>query len=211
MIMREVRRNATLALALTALITPPCVAMGRAAEFSLSQLFSTAPTPENAASGVAELRKSTERGDPNAQYLFGLAYDVGDGVPQSFVEAATWYRKAADQGHAAAQFNLGLLYANGRGVDQDLVQAHIWLNLAAAGSEPAAQRERDLIAKNMTRSQIAEAPGIIKPHQQLAQKCGRFRFFARKKEFCALPAPSVAPRSTGAAGGRAIGSPLTSR
>jgi TPR repeat protein len=77
MIMREVRRNATLALALTALITPPCVSMGQAAEFSLSQLFSTGPAPENAASGAAELRKSAERGDPNAQYLLGLAYDVG--------------------------------------------------------------------------------------------------------------------------------------
>jgi len=72
---------------------------------------------------------------------------VGDGVPQSYVEASTWYRKAADQGHAAAQFNLGLLYANGRGVDQDLVQAHMWLNLAAAGSEAAAQRERDLMLR----------------------------------------------------------------
>jgi uncharacterized protein len=168
MIMREVRRNATLALALTALITPPCVAMGQAAEFSLVQLFSTAPTPENAASGVAELQKSAERGDPNAQYLLGLAYDVGDGVPQSYVEASTWYREAADQGHAAAQFNLGLLYANGRGVDQDLVQAHMWLNLAAAGSEPAAQRERDLIAKNMTRSQIAEAIRLARAWKPIA-------------------------------------------
>ena len=49
-------------------------------------------------------------------------------------------------------------YANGRGVDQDLVQAHMWLNLAAAGSEAAAQRERDLIAKNMTRSQALMTP-----------------------------------------------------
>ena len=64
---------------------------------------------------------------------------------------------AAGQGHAAAQFNLGLLYANGRGVEQDNVQAHMWFNLAAAGSEPAAQRERDLVAKKMTRFQIAEA------------------------------------------------------
>jgi Sel1 repeat len=181
MVMREVRRNATLALALTALITPPCVAMGHATEFSFSQLFSTAPTPENATGRLAELRKSSERGDPNAQYLLGLAYDVGDGVPQSYVEASTWYRKAADQGHAAAQFNLGLLYANGRGGDQDLVQGHMWLNLAAAGSEPAAQRERDLIARNMTRSQIAEAIRLARVWKPMAT---------------ALP-PSETPDSTG--------------
>jgi TPR repeat protein len=169
MIMREVSRNAALALALAALMTLPCVAMGHATEFSLTQLFSSAPsTPENATGGIAELRKGAERGDPNAQYLLGLVYDVGDGAPQNQSEAATWYRKAADEGHAAAQFNLGLLYANGRGVDQDLVQAHMWLNLAAAGSEPAAQRERDLIAKIMTRSQIAEAIRLARAWKPMA-------------------------------------------
>ena len=45
---------------------------------------------------------------------------------------------------------------------------HIWLNLAAAGSEPAAQRERDLIAKNMTRSQIAEAIRLARAWKPMA-------------------------------------------
>jgi TPR repeat protein len=102
-------------------------------------------------------RPLADQGNPYAQYKVGLTYDVGVGAPQDFIEAAKWYLMAADQGHAGAQFNLGLLYANGRGVAQDLVQAHMWLNLAAAGLEPAAQRERDLVAKKMTRSQIAEA------------------------------------------------------
>jgi TPR repeat protein len=40
-------------------------------------------------------------------------YDTGQGVPQDYAKAATWYRKAADHGMAKAQFNLAVLYADG--------------------------------------------------------------------------------------------------
>jgi TPR repeat protein len=103
------------------------------------------------------LRRDAERGDPEAQYKLGLAYDVGVGAPQDLAQAAAWYERAAEQGHPGAQFSLGLMYGNGRGVPQDLVRAHMWLNLAAAASQPGARSERDLIAKKMTRKQIAEA------------------------------------------------------
>jgi uncharacterized protein len=106
---------------------------------------------------VDTLRMKAERGDPEAEYKLGLAYDVGVGAPQDLGQAAAWYERAAERGHAGAQFSLGLMYGNGRGVQQDLVQAHRWLNLAAAASQPGARSERDLIAKKMTRQQIAEA------------------------------------------------------
>jgi TPR repeat protein len=103
------------------------------------------------------LRRDAERGDPEAEYKLGLAYDVGVGAPQDLEQAAAWYARAAEHGHGAAQYSLGVMYANGRGVQQDLVQAHRWLNLAAAASQPGARSERDLVAKKMTRQQIAEA------------------------------------------------------
>jgi TPR repeat protein len=103
------------------------------------------------------LRVKAERGDPDAEYKLGLAYDVGVGAPQDLAQAAAWYERAAEQGHPGAQFSLGLMYGNGRGVPQDLVRAHMWLNLAAAASQAGARSERDLIAKKMTRQQIAEA------------------------------------------------------
>ena len=106
---------------------------------------------------VDTLRMKAERGDPEAEYKLGLAYDVGVGAPQDLGQAAAWYERAAEQGHAGAQFSLGLMYGNGRGVPQDLVRAHVWLNLAAAASQPRARSERDLVAKKMTRQQIAEA------------------------------------------------------
>ena len=38
-----------------------------------------------------------------AQYVLGLCYAEGRGVPQDDTEAVKWFRKAADQGSAAAQ------------------------------------------------------------------------------------------------------------
>ena len=53
--------------------------------------------------------------------------------------------------------NLGLVYATGRGCKVDLVAAHKWLNIAAIrGSERAASLRADL-ARNMTKSELAEA------------------------------------------------------
>jgi TPR repeat protein len=144
------------------LVSPPTAKAFAGDRYRLVQLFNTSPGENRP---LEELRKSAEQGDPNAQYMLGLAHDVGVGAGQDFAEAAAWYRKAADQGHAGAQFNLGHLYADGRGVTQDLVQAHMWLNLAAAGSQPGARNERELVAKKMTRSQVAEALRLARAWQ----------------------------------------------
>ena len=40
----------------------------------------------------------------------GFMYDKGQGVPQDYAAAVSWYRKAAEQGDADAQFNLGFMY-----------------------------------------------------------------------------------------------------
>ena len=47
--------------------------------------------------------KQAEKGDAKAQFVLGLKYDTGKGVPQDYAEAAKWYRKAKDQGVASAQ------------------------------------------------------------------------------------------------------------
>jgi hypothetical protein len=64
-----------------------------------------------------------ERGDARAEYLLGMLYDLGHGVPKNYVQAAYWFRKAADQGVGEAQANLGALYASGLGVPLDYKKA----------------------------------------------------------------------------------------
>jgi TPR repeat protein len=48
---------------------------------------------------MAELRVDANAGDADAQVHLGIAYALGQGVPQDYVEAVSWYRKAADQGN----------------------------------------------------------------------------------------------------------------
>lgn len=111
---------------------------------------------------AAWFRRAADEGDAHAQFNLGLLYARGEGMPRSDAEAARWLRSAAEQGHAPAQASLAYLYARGRGVRQDSVQAHLWYTLAASGLPPGSDRDqaarnRDIVARGMTRAQIAEA------------------------------------------------------
>ena len=120
-----------------------------------------AQTPETDA-----LRERAEQGAAEAQYLLGLAYFNGEGVPQDNPLAARWWRSAAEQGHADGQYSLGFMYANGRGVPQDYVQGHMWFNLAASrvpgADQPAAASGRNEVAALMTPEQVAEAQRLAR-------------------------------------------------
>ena len=80
-----------------------------------------------------------------------------------------WYRKSAEQGDAGAQYNLGLMYAKGQGVLQDNVYAHMWWNIAGSTRVAIAIKNRDIVAKKMTASDISEA-------QKLARECVRKKY-----------------------------------
>ena len=103
-----------------------------------------------------------DRGSATAQTFLGMVYADGRGVTQNYAEAAKWYRLASDQGHSVAQFNLGYMYAHGQGVPQDYVTAHMLFNLASAKGEKGATDNRDLIARQMTPAQIAEAQKLAR-------------------------------------------------
>ncbi|MFT5343826.1 MAG: TPR repeat protein [Paracoccaceae bacterium] len=102
-------------------------------------------------------RLAAEQGYASAQYNLGNMYANGRGVLKDATEAVLWYRLAAEQGHASAQGNLGLMYDTGKGVLKDFVAAHMWYNIAAANGSEKGAKNRDLIEKDMTREQIAEA------------------------------------------------------
>ena len=85
------------------------------------------------------------------------AYERGD-----YATALTEFRPVAQQGNADAQFILGVMYSKGQGVPQDDVQAHMWLSLAAAQSKESYRKSRDILAKQMTPAQIAEAQRLAR-------------------------------------------------
>ena len=100
---------------------------------------------------------SAEQGVAEAQYNLGLMYDNGTGVPQDYKEAVRLYRLSAEQGYAQAQYNLGVMYGNGTGVLQDYALAHMWFNLSGSNGDKIAVKNRDIIEKRMSPSQIEKA------------------------------------------------------
>ncbi len=48
------------------------------------------------------LRKAAEQGHADSQYILGLMYALGKGMPDDYVEAYVWWNLAAAQGHERA-------------------------------------------------------------------------------------------------------------
>jgi Sel1 repeat len=96
-----------------------------------SQESSTPPPAVVKVVDVAAVKAKAEAGDAEAQKTLGECYSNGQGVTQSYAQAAQWYRKAADQGNAAAQAALGELYEVGQGVQRDATEAAKYYRRAA--------------------------------------------------------------------------------
>jgi TPR repeat protein len=101
-------------------------------------------------------KRAAEGDDPDAEAELGRRYQNGDGVEQSYVQAAFWFRKAAEHvpnlgGAGQGRNNLGLLYTDGQGVPRDYVQAYMWFSLAGRDSNISD------IQNEMTPNQISQA------------------------------------------------------
>ena len=129
----------------------------------------TAARSGNYATALREFRVLAEQGHASAQYNLGLMYDNGRGVTQDYKESVKWYTKSVEQGHAEAQYNLGVMYGNGNGVRQDNVYAHMWFDIVASNGDENGAMNRYIVAKRMTKEQLAEA-------QELARECVRKKY-----------------------------------
>lgn len=101
--------------------------------------------------------KAAAQGQAKSQFSLGTLYFNGEGGSKDYQQALRWFRLAANQGEALAQTKLAILYDDGDGVPKDKVQAYKWLSLAATNGDKPAPMLRDLLAKEMTPAQIAEA------------------------------------------------------
>jgi TPR repeat protein len=91
------------------------------------------------AAALIELTPLAEQGNAGAQYVLGVMYDLGQGVPEDDQTAVKWWTLAAEQGQADAQYALGDMYRNGDGVPQDDQAAVKWWTLAAEQGKAVAQ------------------------------------------------------------------------
>ena len=111
-----------------------------------------------------EIKRLAEKGDVVAQMNLGNKYYVGEGIPQNFTEAVKWYRMAARQGNAVAQNNIGMMYSIGSGLPKNFIRAFVWASVAAAQGNEQAMANRDVVADELTRVQLARA-------QRMAMRC----------------------------------------
>lgn len=89
---------------------------------------------------VAESRsgktlKSLSKYIAGAQYLLGVLYSTGHGVPKDGSQAARWLRQAAEQGYAPAYGPLASMYYTGEGTPKDERQAFVWFRKAAEAGQ----------------------------------------------------------------------------
>ena len=126
------------------------------AQHNLGQIYRRVQrAPQGYKTAVKWYRLAAKQGNAAAQSNLGWMYDLGKGVPKNYKTAVKWYRLAAKQGDAIAQSNLGTMYNNGQGVPKDYVRAHMWFNIAAKyGNNKNASGNRDIVAKQMTTSQL---------------------------------------------------------
>ena len=82
-----------------------------------------------------------EQGDVDAQFMLGVLYVNGWGVPQDDIEASRWNRRAAEQGAVDAQSFMGYMYDDCVGVPQDDVEATRWYRKAVEQGDVEAQYE----------------------------------------------------------------------
>jgi uncharacterized protein len=118
--------------------------------------------PQDYKEAVRLYRLSAEQGDAFGQYNLGIMYSNGEGVPQDYKEAVRLYRLSAEQGNAGGQLNLGFMYAKGTGVLQDYALAHMWFNLSGSNGNKQAVKNRDIIEKRMSPSQIEKAQDMAR-------------------------------------------------
>jgi TPR repeat protein len=146
-------------------LAPPLADQGDARTQSLLGLvfYRGLGAQQDHATAMKWFRRAADQGYAAAQFRLGVMFYEGQGVPPDYAEAAKWYRLAADQGHPEAQYNLGVFYASGEAWEANNVTAYVWFSLAAAYFEASDTRRstavasRDVVAKQMTRDQIAEA------------------------------------------------------
>ena len=94
--------------------------------------------PEPLPAAIARLREAAVRGDAEAQFELGDAYETGRLVDADIAWAARWYGRAAYRDHSEAQYRYGRLKLEGRGLPKDRGGAYRWLALAARQGHPEA-------------------------------------------------------------------------
>jgi hypothetical protein len=114
-------------------------------------------------------RAAAEQGQSEGQAFLGWFCETNGDLAQ----AVALYQRSAEQGNATAQNNLAVLLFGGNGVPQNYVEAYKWYSLAAAQGLEKSRDGRDIVAKEMTREQIAEGQRRAAEFSPMTEPCNQ--------------------------------------
>jgi len=111
---------------------------------------------------VPVFSRLAEMGHPVGEWLMGIVYYRGQGVPMDKGLSFAWFLKAAEQGYFRAFAPLAGMYENGEGTAVDTGLAYAWYNIAISRLPESRERNdlirlRERVAANMTNPQIESA------------------------------------------------------
>ncbi|KFA63019.1 hypothetical protein S40285_07241 [Stachybotrys chlorohalonatus IBT 40285] len=88
---------------------------------------------------VENPKPEIQRTAGKAAGYIGRMYLRGDGMPQNFDKAITWFERGISEGDAQSQYGLGLMLLNGYGIQSNVPRATELLRVAAEQDYGAAQ------------------------------------------------------------------------
>ena len=115
---------------------------------------------EQAYNTMRSLAETSE--DGLAQYYVAMMYLQGQGVGQSYEEAANWFRKAAERRVKQAQFRLAELYMQGRGVPKDYEYAYAWYRTGAEHQHSKSIDALPAARENLSEDELEEAEKLAR-------------------------------------------------
>ena len=118
------------------------------------------------------------KGDAEMQYMFGVWFLHGEGVPSDKGKALKLLAAAAEQGHVGASALLGRMHLSGDTVAKDMVKGYRLLEYAAQKGSEWARAELSAWTNTMTPTQLAEASQTA--HKFLAKKVALLEAAAEK-------------------------------
>ena len=129
------------------------------AQYQLGEALLQQPghTQETSATAMRWLRLSAENGNTEAMIVLGRLSRTGVGILQNFGESAKWLHVAARRGNPEGMLEYGRLFRDGIGVEKDPLRAYVWFNRASAARNLDAVRERELIIRQLSPEQLAQA------------------------------------------------------
>lgn len=106
---------------------------------AFADTFAPAREADSVSGWVIRTAVKAYKGNREAQYELGCAYETGRGLPVIPEEAALWLSQAADGDHTTALIRMGELYLDGVGVEKDAAEAFRLFSRAARLGDAAGQ------------------------------------------------------------------------